>query len=768
MPAHGFSMIRTLFLVLISVSSTCNLLAGEVGLVLSGGGAKGFAHIGVIRALEENNIPINYITGTSMGAIIGAMYASGYSPDEMESIIDSDEFRTWSTGRIPVKYSYYYKNSHLDAKMFSFAFEMKDSLTIPVFPTNLIPTHSMDLGLLELFISSSAAARNDFDSLFIPFRCVASDIHNNTGIVLKNGDLSSAVRASMAYPFVFNPVEIDNVLLFDGGIHNNFPFDVMINEFHPAIIIGSKTSANPPAPTTENLRVQLHNMIVAKTDYDLEAAGGILIDSDVPDIGLLEFQNYKQIINIGYEAAIGKIDEIKNRVESRIKYEVLTERRQNYKKMLPPLVFRNVFVNSTNNQHVDYVINSIRQQEDYFTIDRLRTEYYKLVSDDNISSIYPRAEFNDSTGSFDLYLDLKSETKLEISLGGNISSTSLNQGFAGMEYKVLGRNAYKMLGNIYFGRLYNSAMAKGKIEIPGEFPLYGDVGLTFNRFDYFTTSGGAFFDDLRPSYLIRYDGSFKINAGAPIGVRSLATFGYSVGRITDRYYQTENFLQSDTADRTDFDLNTITFNYESQTLNRRQYATRGNNTSINLQFVRGNEKFTPGSTSALEAYKNNDHMFFRATAGYTGFYPVSPILALGFSGKVVLSSQSLFNNYTASLLHSPSYKPFPHSNSLFLDNYRAHSYAGIGLIPVFQFNESLHLRLEAHLFQPYEKIGKDGFNRPLYMNRLNHRHFLGSAAMVYHTPVGPASLSLNYYEKSGQRFYFLFNFGYLIFNQGAM
>ena len=101
-----YCLLTALFCLLVSVAS-----AQKVGLVLSGGGAKGLTHIGIIRALEENNIPIDYITGTSMGAIIGSLYAMGYSPDDMEKLIKSDDFKRWYSGGIQEKYIYYFKRN---------------------------------------------------------------------------------------------------------------------------------------------------------------------------------------------------------------------------------------------------------------------------------------------------------------------------------------------------------------------------------------------------------------------------------------------------------------------------------------------------------------------------------------------------------------------------------------------------------------------------------------------------------------------------------
>lgn len=141
------------------------MLAGEalpqrVALVLSGGGAKGLAHVGVLKALEEYDIPIDYIVGTSMGAIVGGLYASGYSPDSIATILSSDKFRRWSTGVIEDRYTYYFKQQDADASLLTIKFNYNDVTRKiqPRVPLNLIPPYEMDFDLLELYAGASAAA----------------------------------------------------------------------------------------------------------------------------------------------------------------------------------------------------------------------------------------------------------------------------------------------------------------------------------------------------------------------------------------------------------------------------------------------------------------------------------------------------------------------------------------------------------------------------------------------------------------------------------
>ena len=191
--------------------------AQTVGLVMSGGGAKGAAHIGVIKALEENGVPIDYVTGTSIGAIIGSLYAMGYTPDEMLQLMLSDEFGYWQTGMVEEKYSYYFKEPAPTPEIVNFAIDLSDSLQVKAnfLPNSLINPIQMNQAFMALFAQATAKAGWNFNNLFVPFRCVASDVYTKKAIVFKSGDLGDAVRASMSFPFVFQPIWKDSVPLFD-------------------------------------------------------------------------------------------------------------------------------------------------------------------------------------------------------------------------------------------------------------------------------------------------------------------------------------------------------------------------------------------------------------------------------------------------------------------------------------------------------------------------------------------------------------------------
>ncbi|MDE6101346.1 MAG: patatin-like phospholipase family protein, partial [Paramuribaculum sp.] len=190
-----------------------------VGLTLSGGGAKGIAHIGVIQALEENNIPVDCITGTSMGAIVGSLYAMGYSPAEMIDLIRSKPFQYWSTGKIDSDLTYYFLEPDPSPANVSVNVG-KGGSPQSVLPSSLINPLPMNFAFMELFSGASAQCGGDFNRLMVPFRCVASDVNRKDKAVFSSGDLADCVRASMSFPMVFHPIEIDGRPMFDGGIYD--------------------------------------------------------------------------------------------------------------------------------------------------------------------------------------------------------------------------------------------------------------------------------------------------------------------------------------------------------------------------------------------------------------------------------------------------------------------------------------------------------------------------------------------------------------------
>src|SRR5258706_2623702 len=219
----------------------------KVGVVFSGGAAKGLAHVGVLKALEESEIPIDYVVGTSMGGIIAGCYAAGMSPAEIEEMMLSQDFLSWVNGRLEEGYNYYYNKNDDHPSFLKLNLSLDSSLNF-LLNSSIANDLSLNFALAEKLAQPSAIARNNFDSLFVPLRVVAADIFTQTEVVIKKGALGEALRATQTVPFFYNPIRIDGKYLFDGGVYNNFPVDVAESEFKPEVIIGCSGSSKDYAP----------------------------------------------------------------------------------------------------------------------------------------------------------------------------------------------------------------------------------------------------------------------------------------------------------------------------------------------------------------------------------------------------------------------------------------------------------------------------------------------------------------------------------------
>ena len=311
----------------------------KIGLVLSGGGARGLAHIGVIKVLEEMRIPIDYISGTSMGAIVGGLYASGLSPDELEKIVTSiewnDAFRDVPPLQdLPFRRKWDYANF-----LMKFELGFKDGkLTIP---KGLLQGQNLSL-ILKSIIGQAEMVR-DFDRLNISFRAVAADIETGDSVVIGSGELSTAIRASMSIPGLFTPVERDGRLLVDGGIADNLPVNVVRQMGAEVLIV---VDIGTPLRTRENLNsamtitVQLITILIQRnTREQLKTLTekDVLILPQLGEIGSGDFTRGYEAIPIGKKAA----EKMKTALEHlRVPPDVFTAylERQRRKPAPPPVI----------------------------------------------------------------------------------------------------------------------------------------------------------------------------------------------------------------------------------------------------------------------------------------------------------------------------------------------------------------------------------------------------------------------------------------------
>jgi NTE family protein len=268
----------------------------RVGLVLGGGGARGAAHIGVLKELERLRIPVDAIAGTSMGAIVGGLYATGVNAEELEELVSSLDW-TAALSDKPARDDLSFRRKQ-DERQFPINFELGVRGSDLLLPKGVIQGQKLDLLLRELTLHASHVA--NFDELPIPFRAIASDIVAGEAVVIAEGDLTMAIRASMSVPGVFAPARVDGKLLVDGGLIGNLPIDVM-QEMGVDVIIAVDVEfplyASEELSSVLTISEQMLTILIRKEtlrQIDRLADTDILIR---PELGLYASANFGDIVD---------------------------------------------------------------------------------------------------------------------------------------------------------------------------------------------------------------------------------------------------------------------------------------------------------------------------------------------------------------------------------------------------------------------------------------------------------------------------------------
>jgi NTE family protein len=760
-------MKKNLFLLGLFIGLTCVLQAQKVGLVLSGGGAKGITHIGVIKALEENNIPIDYVTGTSMGAIVGGMYSMGFTVDEMIETIKSDDFKHWTTGEIDPNYKYYYRNADPKPSFVEISFNIHniDSINLKsaVLPTNIVSPRQMNYAFVPLTSQANAVAKGDFDKLFIPFRCVASDIYNKEAVVFRYGVLGDAIHASISYPFMFKPVVIDNRLLFDGGIFNNFPVDVMRTDFKPEFMIGSVVARNPRKPDERDILMQIQNMIMSRTDYTIPKKEGVLLKFNMPAFKLFDFSRVDEMVQLGYDSTMKHMTEIKARVQRRISTEELNLKRKSFRDKFPKLIFQHVEVEGVDSLQKKYIQQVFHNNNEEFTMKEFKEAYFKLISDDKILEVIPHAVYNSSIGNFDLHLYVKTQDHLKVLLGGNVSSSTSNQAYFGLSFQNLTEYAQSVNVDAQFGKVYNGLGIGARIDMPAQKNWYVKMGIVFHKFDYYE-GDQIFYNDTRTANFSQTEIYSKLSFGFPLSMKGKLEFGLGYGYLNDNYFLNRALITATTKeDESMFSLGSLFSRIESLTLNDLMYPTKGYNHSTSLQLLGGEQTYN----SENDPTKNVNDVFdiwLQWRAKFDQYIQLSPKFTLGTYGELALSSRKLLQNYTVSIIEAPAFTPTPYSRTVFNEAYSANQYAAIGLKPIYHLTKDLHIRGEAYWFMPYQTISRATDNSAYYSKPFYSTQFLGETSLVYNFKIASAGMFVNYYSSAVSKWNFGINIGFLLFN----
>lgn len=432
----------------------------KIGLVLSGGGAKGFAHIGVLKVLEQAGVKIDYIGGTSMGAVVGGLYASGYSATQIDSIFTNTNFDELLQDYIPRSSKSFYEKRNDEMYAISLPFN-KFKIGIPI-------ALSKGMYNYNLLAKLTHKVRNvrDFNQLPIPFVCVATDIEKGEAVILDKGYLAQAMMASSAFPSLFSPVVIDGKLLIDGGVTNNYPADE-VRKMGADIIIGVDVQDDlkdrKSLTDATRILVQITNLEMIRKMKEKIKITDIYIKPDISDFGVISFSDGAAIVKKGEEATLAVYDQLKKLTDASQKPPL-----HNLHVTKDTIHLNNIAVNKLDKYTRAYIMGKLKLKAGKdFTYEDLKMGINNLNATQNFSNINYTIE------------KVNNKDELKINLTENKTKTYLK---FGLHYDGL----YKSAALINF--TYKKGFLKNDV-------LSFDLGLGDNiryNLDYYVDNGFYF------------------------------------------------------------------------------------------------------------------------------------------------------------------------------------------------------------------------------------------------------------------------------------
>lgn len=743
----------------------------KVGVVLSGGAAKGLAHVGVLKALEENEIPIDYVVGTSMGGIIAGCYAAGMSPDQIENMALSEEFLRLVNGMPEKGFNYFYHQSEDNPHFLKLNLSLDSILNLQL-NTSIASDVSLNFALADMFSQASAISNNNFDSLFVPLRVVAADIFTQNQVILKKGILSDAIRATQTVPFFYNPIRVDGKYLFDGGVYNNFPVDVAQEEFAPDVIIGANVSSKiyndyPYSLDEKLIANSLLFLLLDKSDPASVPENGVYIQPNLAGYTSFDFADARRLIDSGYVQTLRQIAEIKEKVSHRVTCDEVTARRNAFNNRAPEMVFDKLLFEGFNPQQTRYIRRIFRYNEKnlksfYYT--RAKRGYFRLVSENYFNNVYPNIVYDSSLNTYQLKLTRRPQKNFQVDFGGVIATRNISNIYLGLNFFNFNNQLLHLYTGFQTGNFYKAVDIKARLDYPFQFYLEPYVG--FNGWDYLQ-SNDLLYEVSTPTVLRRLNRKIGANIGWPLGHQFKGILRGEGFNNSDSYVNEEVFVSSDTLDQ----LRTAGFKaeleFKTNSLNRKQYASAGKAFSFTLQYFNLHEDFRPGNTSIETNPVEDYHQWFRFKATAEQYFRAGWYRP-GYFAQAVFSNQSFFQNYFGTLINAPGFNPMQDSRTLLLENFRAFNYVAGGFRNVFTLRNRLDLRFEAYVFKPIDYLQQDIHQEATVIHDLRKMYFASTAGLVMHSPIGPISLSVNYYDDKQNQLGVLLHVGFLLYNKHSL
>ncbi|MEO9965596.1 MAG: patatin-like phospholipase family protein [Reichenbachiella sp.] len=741
--------------------------AQQVALVLSGGGAKGLAHAGVLKALEEHNIPIDYIVGTSMGSIVGGFYAAGYTPQQIKELALSQELQDWVDGVIDEKYQNSFDDIPNDPAWLTLKLQF-DSIFAASIDPSLDRDFVLNINLAEKLQHASYVSQGNYDSLLVPFKAVASNIFTEKEVVLDSGVLYESIRASMAIPLLYRPVRINGELLFDGGVYNNFPVTPAREAFDPDVIlgvnVGSKILDKYPKDDDEKILAEsILFFMLNKGDPNLLDSTDVFLDIKLSEYSTLDFDKAKEIYEIGYQSTLAQMDLIKQKIARRVSPEEINQKREKFLSKEIPATFDAIEVDGFSDKKLKYITQVFNKNEP-FDLEQGKQAYYRLINNDYFLNIFPSYHRGER---YTFRLSGRSNPRLRAKIGGSLTSRNISYLYFGLDFKRLSRVLEQYSAKLYIGPFYESFYFKNSLILPGKKPFSFGPVISINHRDFLNLSD-YLLGKPELTVLDRVDRKFGIFFGFPLS-RKLG-FSTEASYILNRD-QFSNLEQVNTNLSLD-DLSLKGYRFESKlyhnSFNYRQFASSGSKFEFSLNYQIIESTYEPGATSQIQNPEVNNYNWYSIRLITERYYAVGQKFNLGLGLQAVYSNQPSFGTLLSTIINSPGYYPLMDSRTLVLENFRSRKHVALSLKNVWSPYKNLQIRLEGFAFNTLESISGQAGERAVLERESFNPSYAASTGVVYHSLVGPIGFHVNYYDDDQHQWGALLQIGFLLFNDHSL
>ena len=488
-------MKKYIFVLLFAMSVICSA-QNKIGLVLGGGAARGLAHIGVLKAIEEFHIPVDVVGGTSMGAIIGGLWSAGYTASEIESIFLTSEMKDWFTEtsikeKLPIYYSINSYPTFIDMYVENNRF---------ILPEGTIDDKTINFELYAFFAEIDNAIKGDFRNLWKPFLCTTTDINRDNPMIMLSGKLENSIRASMSLPVIFKPAKINEQSFFDGGMFDNIPAKAVKDSLGADFIISVDVSSAKKTSNRENFNLfditfTLVDLLTVNMSKDSLEMMGYYVRPDVGDYNGYEFNKARELIDIGYRA----MKECAPKILEKLKR---TEDYPSYRKNLidnfiifDGRIIGEVDIRTQNALTRNTILNAIEMKEgSIFSYKKLRTGFYRLYSMGIFNSIEPEITYNKIDKTLNIVITADAVSYNKVSAGAFADSKAGINIYAKYEKNNILNfggmfNVYGFAGNFIKGASLNLffpslGFTNTVAGIYTNYHIFKYFGVWTNTFDY--------------------------------------------------------------------------------------------------------------------------------------------------------------------------------------------------------------------------------------------------------------------------------------------